>query len=51
MQSRADAALETLPLVVWLTGGPGGASTGWGNFEEIGPLDWKLEPRNFTWVR
>uniref|UniRef100_A0A673VGI7 Serine carboxypeptidase 1 n=1 Tax=Suricata suricatta TaxID=37032 RepID=A0A673VGI7_SURSU len=26
-----------LPLVMWLQGGPGGSSTGFGNFEEIGP--------------
>nr|KAF6417068.1 hypothetical protein HJG59_016177 [Molossus molossus] len=27
-----------LPLVMWLQGGPGGSSTGFGNFEEIGPF-------------
>uniref|UniRef100_A0AC11DT59 Serine carboxypeptidase 1 n=1 Tax=Ovis aries TaxID=9940 RepID=A0AC11DT59_SHEEP len=25
-----------LPLIMWLQGGPGGSSTGFGNFEEIG---------------
>eukprot|EP01138_Halocafeteria_seosinensis_P012012 gb/GECG01012276.1/.p1 GENE.gb/GECG01012276.1/~~gb/GECG01012276.1/.p1 ORF type:complete len:481 (+),score=49.98 gb/GECG01012276.1/:1-1443(+) len=44
---RADNA----PLVMWLQGGPGGSSTGFGNFLEIGPLDANLNPRNTTWVQ
>nr|XP_045015260.1 retinoid-inducible serine carboxypeptidase [Jaculus jaculus] len=40
-----------LPLVMWLQGGPGGSSTGFGNFEEIGPLDSDLKPRNTTWLQ
>ncbi|XP_049717268.1 retinoid-inducible serine carboxypeptidase [Elephas maximus indicus] len=40
-----------LPLVMWLQGGPGGSSTGFGNFEEIGPLDSNLQPRNTTWLQ
>ncbi|XP_075417673.1 retinoid-inducible serine carboxypeptidase [Tenrec ecaudatus] len=40
-----------LPLVMWLQGGPGGSSTGFGNFEEIGPLDSELKPRNTTWLQ
>lgn len=39
------------PLAIWLQGGPGASSTGYGNFEEIGPLDLDLNPRNFTWVK
>ncbi|KAM6174839.1 retinoid-inducible serine carboxypeptidase isoform 2-T2 [Erethizon dorsatum] len=39
-----------LPLVMWLQGGPGGSSTGFGNFEEIGPLDSDLKPRRTTWA-
>ena len=39
------------PLVMWLQGGPGASSTGVGNFEELGPLDVKLEPRNTTWIK
>lgn len=39
------------PLVIWLQGGPGGSSTGYGNFEEIGPYDVNLKPRDHTWVR
>lgn len=39
------------PLIVWLQGGPGASSTGFGNFGELGPLDAYLEPRDFTWVK
>ena len=38
------------PLIIWLQGGPGSSSTGYGNFEEIGPYDLNLNPRNHTWV-
>ncbi|MBN3314254.1 TRI25 ligase, partial [Atractosteus spatula] len=40
-----------LPLVMWLQGGPGGSGCGFGNFEEIGPLDRDLRARNTTWVQ
>lgn len=40
-----------VPLVLWLQGGPGASSTGYGNFEEIGPLDANLQPRNTTWLQ
>ncbi|PFX24817.1 Retinoid-inducible serine carboxypeptidase [Stylophora pistillata] len=39
------------PLLMWLQGGPGASSTGYGNFAEIGPLDVGLESRNTTWIR
>lgn len=39
------------PLIVWLQGGPGGSSTGIGNFEILGPLDLSLQERNHSWVR
>ncbi|XP_011254586.1 retinoid-inducible serine carboxypeptidase [Camponotus floridanus] len=39
------------PLIIWLQGGPGGSSTSYGNFEELGPLDIDLYPRNYTWVK
>lgn len=39
------------PLAIWLQGGPGASSTGYGNFEELGPLTLELENRNFTWVK
>ncbi|XP_078455979.1 retinoid-inducible serine carboxypeptidase [Lampetra planeri] len=38
------------PLVLWLQGGPGASGTGFGNFEEIGPLDVNLQPRKTTWL-
>lgn len=40
-----------LPLVMWLQGGPGGSGSGFGNFEEIGPLDRDLKPRKTNWVQ
>ncbi|KAG8432203.1 hypothetical protein GDO86_016737 [Hymenochirus boettgeri] len=39
-----------LPLVMWLQGGPGASGCGYGNFEEIGPYDINLKPRNTSWV-
>ncbi|KAK9709347.1 Serine carboxypeptidase [Popillia japonica] len=39
------------PLVVWLQGGPGASSTGYGNFAELGPLDLDLNPRDHTWTK
>ncbi|XP_058457678.1 retinoid-inducible serine carboxypeptidase-like [Malaya genurostris] len=38
------------PLLIWLQGGPG-ASSMYGNFEELGPLTLEGEYRNHTWVR
>uniref|UniRef100_A0A665U9U1 Carboxypeptidase n=1 Tax=Echeneis naucrates TaxID=173247 RepID=A0A665U9U1_ECHNA len=40
-----------LPLVMWLQGGPGGSGTGFGNFEEIGPLNRDLKPRKTSWAQ
>jgi serine carboxypeptidase 1 len=39
------------PLILWLQGGPGSSSTGYGNFEILGPLDLNLVERNFTWIK
>lgn len=39
------------PLILWLQGGPGSSSTGYGNFEILGPLDVNLNDRNFTWIK
>ncbi|KAM6904748.1 retinoid-inducible serine carboxypeptidase [Xenentodon cancila] len=47
----ASAQFEDLPLVMWLQGGPGGSGSGFGNFEEIGPLDRDLQPRKASWVQ
>jgi serine carboxypeptidase 1 len=38
------------PLVIWLQGGPGASSTGFGNFGEIGPYQVDLQPRKNTWL-
>lgn len=46
-----SSSFKNLPLVMWLQGGPGGSSCGFGNFAEIGPLDTDLEPRETSWVR
>lgn len=39
------------PLIIWLQGGPGSSSSGYGNFQELGPLDLNLNARNHTWVQ
>ena len=49
-QTTAKERLK-FPLVIWLQGGPGGSGCGFGNFEEIGPLDVNLKPRNTTWLK
>lgn len=38
------------PLILWLQGGPGSSSTGYGNFEILGPIDLAQQERNFTWI-
>lgn len=40
-----------VPLVMWLQGGPGASGCGFGNFEEIGPRDTDLNPRNSSWAQ
>ncbi|GBP39198.1 Retinoid-inducible serine carboxypeptidase [Eumeta japonica] len=50
--TTADVATYTeRPLIVWLQGGPGGSSTGIGNFEILGPVDIYFQERDHTWVR
>ncbi|XP_029014868.1 retinoid-inducible serine carboxypeptidase isoform X2 [Betta splendens] len=46
-----QSAANDRPLIMWLQGGPGGSGTGFGNFEEIGPLNRNLEPRKTNWVQ
>uniref|UniRef100_A0A0L8H0H9 Carboxypeptidase n=2 Tax=Octopus bimaculoides TaxID=37653 RepID=A0A0L8H0H9_OCTBM len=41
---------ENRPLILWLQGGPGASSVGFGNFMEIGPLDINLQHRKYTWL-
>jgi serine carboxypeptidase 1 len=48
--NTSSAPRETLPLILWLQGGPGASSTGYGNFAEMGPLDWYLQPRASAWT-
>lgn len=46
-----NAQFTDRPLILWLQGGPGSSSTGYGNFEILGPLDLKLNERDFTWIK
>ena len=39
------------PLVIYLAGGPGDGSSGFSNFEEIGPYDLHGNERNNSWIR
>ncbi|KAL3279832.1 hypothetical protein HHI36_017337 [Cryptolaemus montrouzieri] len=41
----------TIPLVIWLQGGPGSSSTGYGNLGEIGPIDEHLNERKYAWTK
>jgi len=49
--SQNTAKRSQQPLVIWLQGGPGGSGCGFGNFQEIGPLDINLQPRQYTWIQ
>jgi len=52
LYGQADATKrDQAPLVIWLQGGPGASSTGFGNFAELGPLDVNLQPRKVNWVQ
>ncbi|WOL13303.1 serine carboxypeptidase-like 51 [Canna indica] len=48
---RVDNGSTPWPTVLWLQGGPGGSGVAIGNFQEIGPLDTDLKPRNSTWLQ
>ncbi|XP_022212841.2 retinoid-inducible serine carboxypeptidase-like [Drosophila obscura] len=39
------------PLAIWLQGGPGASSTGYGNFEELGPLKLDGSYREWNWAK
>ncbi|KAL5582930.1 hypothetical protein UlMin_015372 [Ulmus minor] len=47
---RVEDPSKPWPIVLWLQGGPGASGVGIGNFEEVGPLDTFLKPRNSTWL-
>ncbi|XP_042043088.1 serine carboxypeptidase-like 51 isoform X1 [Salvia splendens] len=47
---RTEDPNKPWPIILWLQGGPGASGVGIGNFEEIGPLDTYLKPRNSTWL-
>uniref|UniRef100_A0A8C6U5L3 Carboxypeptidase n=1 Tax=Neogobius melanostomus TaxID=47308 RepID=A0A8C6U5L3_9GOBI len=46
----ADSPSAEINVLV-CPGRSGGSGTGFGNFEEIGPLDGDLQPRDTTWVQ
>ncbi|GMH11107.1 hypothetical protein Nepgr_012948 [Nepenthes gracilis] len=48
---RVEDPNKPWPIILWLQGGPGASGVGIGNFQEIGPLDADLNPRNSTWLR
>ncbi|KAL6202924.1 hypothetical protein ACLB2K_026628 [Fragaria x ananassa] len=47
---RVEDPSKPWPIILWLQGGPGASGVGIGNFEEVGPLDTYLKPRNSTWL-
>ncbi|XP_057804783.1 LOW QUALITY PROTEIN: serine carboxypeptidase-like 51 [Salvia miltiorrhiza] len=47
---RTEDPNKPWPIILWLQGGPGASGVGIGNFEEVGPLDTYLKPRNSTWL-
>ncbi|XAR60053.1 Carboxypeptidase C [Bertholletia excelsa] len=48
---RVEDPNKPWPIILWLQGGPGASGVGIGNFQEIGPLDTNLKPRNSTWLQ
>lgn len=48
---RVEDSSKPWPIILWLQGGPGASGVGIGNFEEVGPLDTYLKPRNSTWLK
>ncbi|XP_034668370.1 retinoid-inducible serine carboxypeptidase [Drosophila subobscura] len=45
------SAFTERPLVIWLQGGPGVASSGCGVFEQLGAIDIEGRPRDTNWVQ
>ncbi|AEC08059.1 serine carboxypeptidase-like 51 [Arabidopsis thaliana] len=48
---RVENPSKPWPIILWLQGGPGASGVGIGNFQEVGPLDTFLKPRNSTWLK
>ncbi|GFP93534.1 serine carboxypeptidase-like 51 [Phtheirospermum japonicum] len=48
---RTQDSSKPWPIILWLQGGPGASGVGIGNFQEIGPLDTYLKPRDSTWLQ
>lgn len=48
---RVEDPNKPWPIILWLQGGPGSSGVALGNFQEIGPLDKDLKPRNSTWLK
>ncbi|CAI9289975.1 unnamed protein product [Lactuca saligna] len=48
---RTQNSNNPWPIILWLQGGPGASGVGTGNFEEVGPLNSFLKPRNSTWLK
>ncbi|KAF7823318.1 serine carboxypeptidase-like 51 [Senna tora] len=49
--NRVEDPSQPWPIILWLQGGPGASGIGYGNFDEVGPLDTTLKPRNSTWLQ
>ncbi|XP_040362344.1 serine carboxypeptidase-like 51 isoform X2 [Rosa chinensis] len=49
--NRVEDPSKPWPIILWLQGGPGASGVGMGNFQEVGPLDTNLKPRNSTWLQ
>ncbi|CAN1197969.1 Serine carboxypeptidase-like 51 [Linum perenne] len=48
---RVEDPAKPWPTILWLQGGPGASGVAIGNFQEVGPLDTTLSPRNSTWLQ
>lgn len=48
---RGNQPRSQMPLILWLSGGPGDSSVGSGSFGQVGPINLDLKPRNQTWIK
>ncbi|KAF8728893.1 hypothetical protein HU200_018188 [Digitaria exilis] len=51
LRSSLQAHSQSLALSFVLLGWQGASGVGFGNFQEMGPLDVNLQPRNSTWLQ